>query len=297
MKKLALLTLFVIAPFAPAQVVLPPDKPKVTAQKFKAIAPVTVKAGEHIVIDAGSAKGEVDFIFDSKAFPPARATRIGNTLILSTNVNGSYVVNVVSYEDKETQRVAVKVDGGSDEPTIPDPPKPDDPLAVFKAEVLAEFAKINAQLKAADAQAKALHDRLASIESRVSALEKKPPVPTDPFAISLQSAYAADGRPADKLSKLAALYDLAGSIASDPANKTASAIFTTMRKAASIQLGEPSVDKVTVLPNVRQAIAAELNKTLPLGVPASTSELTPETRALIVTQFSRVAKALGEVTP
>lgn len=126
--------------------------------KFKATAPLAVKANDHIIIDASGAKGDVEFHFDKTAFPKERATREWKKLILSTSVNGKYTVIVISFDDKTSEAIAVTVTGGIDAPSNPPPDPPTGDVESLRSEMRASFAALIA---------------------RVSALEgAKPPPPT-----------------------------------------------------------------------------------------------------------------------
>lgn len=113
-------------------------------KKFKATAPLTVKAGDHIVVDASTAAGDVWFFYDETVFPKQRATTAGKTLVLSTNTSGKYAIDIVSLGDKAKERIVVTVTEGVEPP--PEPmPQPIDILAA-----------------------------ITKLEARVAALEKKP---------------------------------------------------------------------------------------------------------------------------
>lgn len=142
-----------------AQVVEPPEQPPAKKPvKFKAVAPLTVKAGDHIVVDASSAAGEVWFFYDEVIFPKVRATVTGKVLVLSTNVNGKHVVDVASLDDKSKERIVVTVTGGID--PIPDKPPVEPPPVVDPPSDL-----------------KVIMALLAKLDARVSALEKQKPIP------------------------------------------------------------------------------------------------------------------------
>jgi len=127
-----------------------------------------------------------------------------------------------------------------------------------------------------------------------------PPVPVpvpvpiiDPFQQAIQTAYERDGKSA-KIVLLAAIYRQSATIVDSQDVKTPADIFTSMRKSIGTVLGEPDLTKTTVLPNVRKAIAAELDKSLPLG-DSSVQPITDATRSLISAQFLRVKSALEGV--
>lgn len=142
MKYLAVL-LFLASP-AFGQVV----EPKAVT-KFKVTAPLTVKPGDHIVIDASTAAGEVWFFHDEVIFPKSRATVAGKILVLSTSIPGKHIIDIGSLDDKTKERIVVTVtEGVPPEPPIPDPT----PISDLKS-VLAAISKL---------------------EARVAALEKKP---------------------------------------------------------------------------------------------------------------------------
>jgi hypothetical protein len=117
-----------------------------------------------------------------------------------------------------------------------------------------------------------------------------PPAPQDPFQMLVQAAWMIDGK-SPKVSQLAAVYRQSSTVINDAKTKYPADVFSTMHKAIAISLAEPDANMVTILPTVRGVIATELNKTLPLG-PASTKELTAESRQLIQTQFNRIQSAL-----
>lgn len=118
------------------------------------------------------------------------------------------------------------------------------------------------------------------------------PTPSDPLVTSLNNAWILDGK-SDKLKLLVDIYRSSSTAVQNADAKYPSDIFRIMHKAIGISLGEPNPDNlaVTILPTLRTAIGAELNKTLPLG-PASTKALTPEVRQQIQTQFNRIQTAL-----
>jgi len=247
---------------APAQVEPPknPVKPiKKAVKKFKAVAPTTVKAGDHIVVDASSAAGKIEFLFDGNSFPKERATLRDKILVLSTSVNGSYAISVVSYEDATTERIIVKVTGGEDPTPGPKPPPvPTDPIEALRVEVQTGFAKTT--------------EALASLAARVSALEGSkpppppppPPIPSDQIAAAIQLAYqkefAADKK--DSATKMAACYQAAHDLA------------TTAKSwgelSAEIRAKATSLGVTGKLPAVSAAINAQL---LSAGFPASPSVL------------------------
>ena len=123
-----------------------------------------------------------------------------------------------------------------------------------------------------------------------------PPAPVDAFTQSLQHAYAVDGKSAEKLLLLLAIYRNSATVVNDPANKTPADVFTVMKKSIATVLKEPDANAITILPYTRRAIGAELDKALPLGA-ASTKPMDATTRTLISGQFARVQKALEGVSP
>lgn len=295
-------SLFVVAAWSVIGIVLssraqaqvePPKPPLVKVPvKFKTVAPSTVKAGDHIVIDATTAKGKVEFLYDLNAFPKERATLVGKMLVLSTGVNGTYTIGVVSYDDGTTEKIVVKVTGGLPTPPIPDPPTPTDPLEKIAQSVASLQKSFDAFVLQQTAANAAFDKRLAALEQ----IKPIPPPPVDPLIASFQTAYIADGKPAASLASLTAIYRQSGTAVNDPNNKTPADIFNQMHKAMAIVLKEPDPAKVTIMVNTRKAIAAELDKSLPLG-PASIQPLDTATRAAISAQFGRVQKALEGVTP
>lgn len=138
-----------------AQVVEPPEQsPAKKPVKFKATAPLSVKAGDHIVIDASSAAGEVWFFFDEATFPKSRATIAGKLLVLSTNVNGKHAIDVASLDDKAKERIVVTVTGGIDPPVDklpPDKEPPPDPKPDDLKSILALITKLDARVSALEA--------------------------------------------------------------------------------------------------------------------------------------------------
>lgn len=147
MRSLVILLLLLSPMWVSAQVVEPEPKPPI---KFKAVAPASAKAGDHILIDASSAKGDVFFFFDEVAFPAKRATLIGKLLILSTPTNGTYTVHVASLDDKSKEKITFTVTSGVDSPVTPplDPAPPTDPLEVLRQLIITKFAQLDARIAA-----------------------------------------------------------------------------------------------------------------------------------------------------
>ena len=247
MKRLSILVICAFAFSVQAQVV-EPKKP--AAIKFKTSAPVTAKANEHIVIDASSALGETWFFYDEQAFPKGRATTAGKLLVLSTNVNGKYTVDVVSFQDGQKEKVTFTVTGGVDPVTpIPKPPdpKPVDPIE----QINATLAKIEA--------------RLAVLEqSKPNPPKPKPPDPGDPIATAIQGAwqqeFAADKK--DSAAKVAQCYRAA---VTATATATSWGDLSSAIKKKSSELGVTGK-----LPVVSKTIVEQL---IADGFPASPSVL------------------------
>lgn len=187
-KLLAVLVLFLTLTAATyAQPVEPkPKSPPIKApSKFKSVAPPQVKAGEHIVIDASSAAGDVEFKYDKIAFPKERATLMGKTLVLSTSVNGTYQIFVVSYADGKTEDIAVKVTGGIPiPPGPPDPPVPTDPLEALTAAVKALTLKIDLGFAQQSAENAAMKARLLALEQIKPIPPPDPPTPPAPIPLA-----------------------------------------------------------------------------------------------------------------
>jgi hypothetical protein len=116
-----------------------------------------------------------------------------------------------------------------------------------------------------------------------------PPVdPSDPFFLTLQTAYAAEpsAGKAAQARQLAAVFQVAGTTtANDPALTTTGGLVAKVHAAAeSVVSG--------LLPGVRDAIKTELNTKLPRDPAAA---LTPALRSTIAGQFNRMAGLLNAV--
>lgn len=121
-----------------------------------------------------------------------------------------------------------------------------------------------------------------------------PPAPADPFVKALQTAYAAETGPkkAAWLSALAKMYRAEsgpmGAII-DPLVLTPVDLFQRMgQKRRESGIGDQE------FLSVRQAIAVEFDKKLPLG-PASREPMTQATWNLVTEEFARIATALEAV--
>ncbi len=164
---------------ANTQIVEPEQPP--AKKKFKAIAPASVKAWDHIVIDASSAPGDVWFFYDETMFPKTRATTVGKVLILSTNINGKHLINVASLDDKTKELISVVVTGGVDaKPPDPDPDPPPSDDIVKLAAMVAKLAQVTEE------RFKEVITMIAQDRQRLTAIEEKlkivPPPPSTTVA-------------------------------------------------------------------------------------------------------------------
>jgi hypothetical protein len=112
-----------------------------------------------------------------------------------------------------------------------------------------------------------------------------PPAPTDPFTLSLQAAFAKESA-ADKakLPQLADVFSASAKavlVATDP---TCFAFFQRMHATADTLVGKG------VLPNVRAAITADLDATLPT---TTATLLDDGAKAQCKAEFEKIAAALG----
>jgi hypothetical protein len=288
---LSLLLTFALATSALAQVVPPdkqPVKPPVKPPVAKPIVPPTIKAqgGEQVVIDAKGAKGDVVFSYDKKTFDGKHAVQVGKALVLTVPTlkeNKTYTVICTSFDDRTQDETVISV-AGSDDPGPIDPPDG------------SPISKLSAKVDALTKVVTALNTTVAAQDKRLTALEQikpnPPPGPTDPFTATLQAAYIADGRPADKLAKLISIYKLSDPTVNNPLNTTYAMVLAVMHSGAQAYLGEPDPANVTILPNVRRAIAAELKVDIGKG---NLAVLDAPGRANISAQFQMVRKALEGV--
>ncbi len=119
-----------------------------------------------------------------------------------------------------------------------------------------------------------------------------PPTPTDPYQAAIQSAWERDGKPA-LVSTLASVYKLAQtSTVTDKTLTTPEALRVRMHAAIQAALNEPDPVKVTVLSNVRAAIATDFNASVGLK---TQDVLTDANRAAIAAEFLKTQRALEGV--
>lgn len=110
------------------------------------------------------------------------------------------------------------------------------------------------------------------------------PEPVDDFEKVVLAYFVQDGRPKEKAVNLAALYrSFAGRVSGDLSLSTVGKLHAAMRDEANKFLGNLDLQQT------RLAIAKELDTKLPTDPGAP---LTPESRAVLSTQFTRVATAL-----
>jgi hypothetical protein len=113
-----------------------------------------------------------------------------------------------------------------------------------------------------------------------------PPVPTDPFTVTLQTAANLDtAADRTKIPQLAALYRQSVNTVNDKSITTAKQLLDTMHGAAQSLIGDS-------LPNLRKALATELNATMPTQ---STAVLDDATRAKAAAEFTKISTALSGV--
>lgn len=114
-----------------------------------------------------------------------------------------------------------------------------------------------------------------------------PPAPTDPFTLSLQAAFAKES-PADKakLPELASVFSASAKAVMVSTDPTCFAFFQRMHDTADTLVGKG------VLPNVRAAITADLDATLPK---ATTAPLDDVAKKACAAEFQKVATAIGGV--
>jgi hypothetical protein len=110
-----------------------------------------------------------------------------------------------------------------------------------------------------------------------------PPEPTDPLYLSLKAAWQAEPAATRAVlrDRLAAIYEVAVGYVTAPRDKTQGELIARVKDAAKAQVGDPA----TVLPVLRQAIAAYLKANL---VTDPAAPIDPRSAAA----FSAVAKAL-----
>jgi hypothetical protein len=238
-------------------------------------AKVTAKAGKPLVLDLSKFPGDVEWFTDD-LLDADSAIIDCKKLTFASPYNGDYPIRVaVLVGGKITlAKCVISVKDGVDRP----PPGP--PVVDPDKVTLSDIVK----------QIKSIQDDLAELKKA-----PRPPPVVDAFQAAMQASYESDGKPSAQLAKLLAVYKMTEGIANDSANKTPSDVFKVVHKSIGGVLEEKS-EAITVLPAVRAAIAAELNKTLPLG-PSSTQQLDATTRAQIVSQFARVTKSLGAIQP
>lgn len=261
-----------------------PVKPKAPVKPLPCkVTPAQPKAGKLVFVTTDAENPLYDF---DGVFAADEARQTGKELAIALPMNKedkTYLVRCIyTFEGKIViEKVIVKVVGS--DPNIP-PLPPGDTLKQLRLDMMTALGKIDATL--------------AKLDARLALLEQIKPIPPpiDPFIQSLQGSYNADNRPADKLAKLIAIYKASAATVNDPTNKTPADVFKVMHTAIASVLGEPDPKVLTVIPNTRKAIGAELDKVLPLG-PASVVAMDAAMRATINAQFARVQKSLEGVNP
>lgn len=120
----------------------------------------------------------------------------------------------------------------------------------------------------------------------------RPPPIDDSFTKALAAAYVADGKQADKVVQLAAVYKKSGAIVNNPSYTKHKEILDTMHAAIQSALDEPDASKVTILPNIRRVLANEFNAAI--GGKTGTV-LDATSRALIAAEFLKAQRALEAI--
>ncbi len=233
-----------VKPKPPTPIVVP----KVAPAK---VSPLHPKGGELLVIttDAAEPYWDVEGVFAVNTFHIH-----GKALVVAipkTEDDKTYLIRCIYAVDGKitVEKVTVKVPG-TNAPVPVDPPL-DGSLASLTAAVNALTKTVN------------------GMDKRITALEQnKPPVPIpvpDAFQTAIQAAWEKDGKPAS-VSRLASLYKLAivpgSGVLYTAKFAKEKELLDYMHSAAQSVLEEPDITKVTVLPNVRRALAAEFNASI-----------------------------------